>query len=104
MVWQAAFFALLCLWGQGGGAAEEGRGGLHCTCFGINESFTLQEFHILSPRDHPQMTFDDFLTPFLLQLARADIQFKALTSFLTLYFDAPSRCEPQIWTVPKVFL
>ena len=52
------------MWGQGGRREREG-GGSHFTRYGINESFTLQEFHILSPRDHPQMTVVDFLTPFL---------------------------------------
>ena len=58
VVWPAAFFALLCMWGQGG-RRERGRGS-HFTRYGINESFTLQEFHLI--RDHPQMTSDDILT------------------------------------------
>ena len=58
VVWPAAFFALLCLRGQGGSAAEEAEGGgSHFTRHGINESFTLQEFHL---GDHPQMTSYDF--------------------------------------------
>ena len=56
VVWLVAFFALLCMWGQGGRREREG-GGSHFTRYGINESFTLQEFHL---RDHPLMTSYDF--------------------------------------------